>query len=64
MMTELKPCPFCGSPAISHIRYSDHPCAPRTFYSVECTSCQAMIESDEPDTSMEDVIEQWNRRIG
>ena len=57
---ELKPCPFCGSPAKGSIRYSDHPCAPYTFYSVKCTQCPAMMETG---TSRADVIDGWNRRV-
>ena len=59
-MTELKPCPFCGAPAAKGIRYEEHPSAPCTFYYVACTNCYAVITTN---TSMEDVIGQWNRRV-
>lgn len=50
-MTELKPCPFCGSDDV-HVRNY------RGFESVECLSCLVkvfQIEGDEPETY-------WNRR--
>lgn len=54
MMDELKPCPFCGSPAeltgecdMVWVRCSNEDCW-----------CQMVTRFDEPD----EAIEAWNRR--
>jgi Lar family restriction alleviation protein len=47
-MTELKPCPFCGSTDVEYI----------DFY-VACNRCSAMGPSDESDI---DIIKAWNTR--
>ena len=52
-MTELRPCPFCGSDdVVSGAGLEDE-------YYVECWDCSAKIESYK---SLEEAITGWNRR--
>lgn len=55
MMTELKPCPFCGSEAYVIIRDVDD----WTPW-IRCKGCG--VETDCFD-SAEEAIEAWNRRV-
>lgn len=63
-MSELKPCPFCGSePFVREIEPHTHVLA--TFMPdykggafVECTGCTAAMSGD----NREEVIEAWNKR--
>lgn len=54
---ELKPCPFCGSPA--HVEQSCNG-GRRLLYWVECEECYSRSQSyfDHPDGA----IESWNKR--
>lgn len=47
-MTELKPCPFCGSPLVA--AWSGL---------VQCDECHATIAGD----TQEDSVAKWNRRV-
>ena len=51
-MTELKPCPFCGSKAIAFDRMFPH---------VRCSSkeCEVALFED----TIEEAIIKWNRRV-
>ena len=51
-MTELKPCPFCGSEDVICDMFED-------VYFVECWDCCAKVESCK---GLEDAIEGWNAR--
>ena len=54
-MSELKPCPFCGSENIKHHHYSNQP---YQQYIVRCKNCGARIIK----ASLELAFEAWNRR--
>lgn len=49
-MNELKPCPFCGGPAMV-----TNP----TMWQAWCTECHSI---GEPRLTKEEAIEAWNRR--
>ena len=53
-MTELKPCPFCGSKA-----WID--CDEPTNINIRCLFCSAIISFENADDE-NDVINAWNRR--
>ena len=59
-MDELKPCPFCGSNAIviaTNYRHDE------TYFRVKCMNKEChVIPSTYENTSMDYVIEIWNRR--
>lgn len=64
MMSELKPCPFCGSevflmvvPPHTHIIFDMPECEGEAF--VECTNCGAAIG----ERTEERAIDAWNRRV-
>jgi len=52
-MAELKPCPFCGSPASTQKGYQNS-----WFVSCDSRKCQAMVMDD----TKEQAIRKWNRR--
>lgn len=52
-MTELKPCPFCGSDDVICVAGLDDE------YYVECWDCSAKVESC---NGMEDAVAGWNAR--
>lgn len=54
-MTELKPCPFCGSDAVFKSRNTTKDLDPR----VECAKCTCIVLG----VSEDDAIESWNRRV-
>lgn len=55
-MAELKPCPFCGNSAYTHISYKIH--SRKVRYVTKCTKCNANMEY----RSEKAAIEAWNRR--
>lgn len=65
-MSELKPCPFCGSDDVVVI----HDCHVREgeeYASVTCRGCgvfaMALGHGSTPDEAMEDAKEKWNRCV-
>ena len=60
-MTELKPCPFCGSEDIKlrHYKVNDY-----DWWYVACVKCRIAIDPMLWDdcVSREEAIEIWNRR--
>ena len=55
-MSDIKPCPFCGSSAEAEIRY--------TAAFVECSNNDCgifMCELDNP--FCDEVVEKWNKRV-
>ena len=54
-MSDLKPCPFCGSENIKHHHYSNQP---YQQYIVRCKNCGARVIK----ASLELAFEAWNRR--
>ena len=66
MNTDLKPCPFCGSPArLSALNGTGH----FAFAYIECSGCPAHMTHDTHDMPgaklpdlMEAVVANWNRR--
>ena len=57
-MTELKPCPFCGSNKISidEVFSEDRGC--NDFYVASCVDCHAEVWED----TSEEAIHRWNTR--
>ena len=66
-MTDLKPCPFCGSkPALINFRNGE-------LYYIICNNCRAMMGSQSISTSAlygkqyfdneKDCVDAWNRRV-
>ena len=55
-MAELKPCPFCGNAAYSHISCKIH--SHKVRHVIKCTRCNANMEY----RSEKAAIEAWNRR--
>ena len=54
-MTQLKPCPFCGSRNIrQHSRY------PVQVWSVKCRDCGGKMQRP---GSQEQAVAAWNRRV-
>ena len=63
-MSELKPCPFCGSDDLvmsSREAYALMTGKRMEFYRVKCDTCGAMVDNDFGDT--DEAIEAWNRRV-
>ncbi len=58
MMSELKPCPFCGGEAKLYVR-SIHGLLFGDYYWVKCEDCNAETASDFEKSV---AIEAWNRR--
>lgn len=65
-MTELKPCPFCGSRPVlqSDIRYPRPACEPKRAYEVICQNSDCIIGfMDERYRLTErEIVALWNRR--
>lgn len=58
-MTELKPCPFCGSPAkLDAYQFGREK---ETRYHVECSKCWCQEDWDY--WKIDDAIAAWNRRV-
>lgn len=65
-MEELKPCPFCGSPAIIKVR--EHPTADppaNASYYIQCPECRARTNSarDTPLKAIQYAVSIWNERV-
>ena len=56
-MTELKPCPFCGSTDVE-IRNDERDCC-----YIQCLVCDAWVSTGVFEPSYEDIVELWNRRV-
>ena len=54
-MTELKPCPFCGSEKITYFLSFTG------IYMVKCRDCEALV-SFPGKVEKDDCIKAWNRR--
>ena len=54
----LRPCPFCGSDRVTHIRSSDD------AGTVLCNNCGLFVQIDNPASDPEDLIGLYNRRAG
>lgn len=54
----LRPCPFCGSDRVTHIRSADD------AGTVLCNNCGLFVQIDNPASDPEDLIELYNRRAG
>ena len=62
-MTELKPCPFCGSRDVDYaFQYETKFTKPYSF--VGCAECGGMMVDRNLDHCLNDAIEAWNRRVG
>jgi Lar family restriction alleviation protein len=64
-MSELKPCPFCGSKAILYselVKTGQYLPLPEGNYSVQCIECAAGTAIDWE--AEQDAIKAWNRRKG
>ena len=63
MISELKPCPFCGGKAkISEMDIGD--CNPKTYYSVSCGTegCWVYENQDYWEDDTKEVADRWNTR--
>ena len=64
-MSELKPCPFCGSDDLvmsGREEYAFMTGKRMEFYRVKCDTCGAMVDNDFK--RPEDAIKAWNGRAG
>lgn len=65
-MTELKPCPFCGSNKIRIcVGTIDNgvPCdMDKPYYQVGCCACGCVVDNYDNRTK-EDVVKAWNKRV-
>lgn len=59
-MTELKPCPFCGSKNTACSFYTTHTEGMEDHYYIGCKNCGA---NGSRGKSEEEAIEAWNRRV-
>lgn len=59
-MTELKPCPFCGSAKV-HLAWA-LTCSTETTRGIHCLGCDAFMTTGWFEASDEDIIRLWNRR--
>ena len=55
-MTELKPCPFCGSTDVQLIEY-------RSEVTITCKDCNVWVDHMFDAMTKEQAIELWNRRV-
>jgi len=58
-MTDLKPCPFCGSSDVSMREITNY--CNYAFKGIFCNGCQTFHVAWKSD---ENRIESWNRRVG
>ena len=56
-MTELKPCPFCGSAEVHIINEGT-----QSEYSIVCDNCHVWVDHLFDAMSEREAIELWNRR--
>lgn len=54
----LRPCPFCGSDRVTHLRSGND------AGTVLCNNCGMFVQIDNPASDPEDLIELYNRRAG
>lgn len=59
MSQDLKPCPFCGSPA--ELKTIDETGEPSVAW-VACTVCDVLMDWNWKTSTVETVVEAWNRR--
>lgn len=59
-MSDLKPCPFCGSKRIS-LRGSENVMNVGPFWYIICENCKVATLGDD---DQEKAISQWNVRVG
>lgn len=57
-MTELKPCPFCGSDDVDLVNAS----LDGDNWGVVCRDCDVWMDNRLEDMTKEQAIELWNRR--
>lgn len=67
-MTELKPCPFCGTDMM-YVRFVTLKYMKPTIKAIVCSRCGASMSADAnaldnpSETALQDyIIEKWNRR--
>jgi len=58
----LKPCPFCGSVPMLDRPLDDDDKPLSTGYWIFCTGCDAFLGGVADESTIEDVVGQWNRR--
>ena len=59
-MTELMPCPFCGS---EHVKLQHYKVDPNDWWYVSCCECQIAMDPLNWDCqTREQAIERWNKR--
>ena len=56
-MTELKPCPFCGSTDVHILNHGT-----QGEHSITCKDCNVWVDHMFDAMSEEEAIELWNRR--
>jgi Lar family restriction alleviation protein len=59
-MSELKPCPFCGSHNVGE--FKNHFPGEGEFYGVCCGNCDASTKSYPGFRTPEEAVAAWNRR--
>ena len=59
-MTELKPCPFCGS---NDVHLLNAACPEGDQWSVTCKDCNVWVDHMFDAMSKEEAIELWNKRV-
>ena len=58
-MTELKPCPFCGSHVVRMHDFGD---GVFDTVMIECQNCGVSVHSKDFELNEKEAIELWNRR--
>lgn len=57
-MTELKPCPFCGSTDVYILHHGT-----KGEHSITCKDCNVWVDHMFDGMSKEEAIVLWNRRV-